>query len=69
MITFAIVLMLSILALSGGYFCYLCSQSDLIVIKSPGREFTIDCSRWFRRGGSCEEFCSTSKTTDISVEK
>jgi hypothetical protein len=54
MITFTVVLVLSILALAGGYFCYVCSQSDLIIIKSSDREFTIDCSRWFKRNDPLE---------------
>jgi hypothetical protein len=49
MITVTLILVLSIFVLAGVYVCYVCSQADLIVIKSPGREFTIDCSRWFKR--------------------
>jgi hypothetical protein len=61
MITFAVVSVLSIFVLAGGYFCYVCSQSDLIVIKSPNSEFTIDCSRWFKRSDSPEETSSERK--------
>jgi hypothetical protein len=55
MITFTVTLVLSIFVLAGLYACYVFSQADLIVIKSPGREFTIDCSRWFKRGDPSEQ--------------
>jgi hypothetical protein len=56
MITFALTAVLLIAVLAGGYFCYLCSQSDLIVITSAsGKRITIDCSRWFRRRSSLKE--------------
>jgi len=61
MITFTVVSVLSILALAGGYFCYVCSQSDLIIIKSSDREFTIDCSRWFKRSEPLEDVSSERK--------
>jgi hypothetical protein len=57
MIAFAVISVLMIPVLAGGYFCYLCSQSDLIVITSAsGREFTIDCSHWFRRRNCYSDF-------------
>jgi hypothetical protein len=56
MITFTLTLVLSIVVLAGVYVCYVCSQADLIVFtSSSGREFTIDCSRWFGRSGTGEE--------------
>ena len=55
MITFTLTLVLLIFVLAGVYVCYVCSQADLIIIKSPGREFTIDCSRWFKRSDQSEQ--------------
>ncbi len=55
MIALTLTLALSILVLVCAYACYVCSQADLIVFTSrSGKEFTIDCSRWFGRCGPRE---------------
>ena len=70
MITFTLTLVLSILVLAGVYVCYVCSQADLIVFTSAtGKEFTIDCSRWFKRNRPCEEVRPAPKANAITSEK
>ena len=56
MITFTLTLVLSFFVLAAVYVCYVCSQADLIVFSSSsGKQFSIDCSRWFRSSRSFGE--------------
>ena len=56
MITLTVALALSVFVLAAVYVCYVCSQADLIVFTSAsGKQFSIDCSHWFRSSRSFGE--------------